>query len=348
MRNLKLLAPVITRAALLTIGIALLATTAPGAALAAAPPTTTTGGTSSVSDTSATLHGAVNPNGLPTTYHFEWGTTTAYASNGPIRSAGSGTRAVSVHQSADHLTPGATYHYRLVATNSSGTTYGTDRTFVAGHVSPNVSTGPVTYLNSTGAVLNGTVNPNNEPTTWYFEWGNLSSLSQRTAPQSLAATTLADHVAWSLEGLLNPGTVYQYRLVATHPKSSAKSYGTTGIFMTYPSVRPYAWVRAITTPRNRIRYPYTFTTTGSVAGPSWIPAQFACTGEVTLRFYRGARQVRFETAPVQSNCTYSATTVFYRVPGGGRAPVQLKLLVHFVSTPYLANGHPAHDRVWIR
>lgn len=342
-RNLKLLTAVL-------VVLALLATsaTAFAAPATAVPPTAATGGISSVSDTGATLHGTVNPNGLPTTYYFEWGRTNAYGNKGPVKSAGSGTSAVSVHQAVDHLTPGATYHYRLVATNSSGTTEGGDRAFVAGHVSPDVSTGPVSYLNSTGAVLNGTVNPNNEPTTWYFQWGNLNSLSQQTAPQHLTATSSPQNVGWSLEGLLNPGTVYQYRLVASHPKSSARSYGTTGVFMTYPAVRPYAWVRAITTPRNRIRYPYTFTTAGSVGGPSWIPAQFACTGEVTLRFYRGARQVRFETAPVQSNCTYSAKTVFYRLPGGGPAPMQLKLLVHFVSTQYLANGHPAHDRMWIR
>lgn len=315
-------------------------------AIAAAPPIVATGGTSSVTDTSAVLHGTVNPNGTATTYYFEWGTTKSYGSKSSVKSAGSGTTAIAVEQSIDHLTPGATYHYRLVATNPSGTTDGADRTFVAGHAAPAVVTGPAVDLNASGTTLTGTINSNDEATTWYFQWGTLSSLSQQTAPQALSPSASAQNVAWSLQGLLNPGTVYQYRLVAVH-KDSIKTYGSTAIFMTYPAVRPYAAVTAITTPRHRILFPYTFTTRGTIGGPYWIPARFACFGEVTLRFYRGSRQVRFETAPVQSNCTYSATTVFDRVPGGAPAPAQLKVVVHFVSTPYLANGRPAHDRVTI-
>lgn len=317
----------------------------PATAQAASAPSVVTGGTSFVTDTRAVLHGTVNPNGAATTYHFEWGLTKSYGSKGAVKSAGSGTNAVSVTEAPDHLAPGTKYHYRLVATNSSGTTFGADRTFTT-HPAPHVSTGTAIDLNASGATLTGTVNPAGQTTGWFFQWGSLSSLSQQTAPQMLGASNSPQAVGWSLQGLLNPGTVYQYRLVATH--AGARTYGSTAIFMTYPSVRPYAQVRAITRPRHRLRYPYTFTTTGTIGGPSWIPAQFACLGEVTLRFYRDSRQVRFETAPVQSNCTYSATSVFYRLPGRGPAPARLTLFVHFVSTPYLANGRPAHDRVTIR
>jgi hypothetical protein len=189
-------------------------------------------------------------------------------------------------------------------------------------------------------VLNGTVNPSGQGTTWYFQWGSLNSLSQQTAPQRLGPTSAFQSVSWSLQGLLNAATVYQYRLVAFHPKLP-KVYGPTAIFMTYPSVRPYAQVRARTRPRHALRRPYVLTTSGTIRGPYWIPAQFACIGEVTVRVYVGTRHVRFKTARVQSNCTFSAQTLYRRLPARTHAPVHLRVVVHFVSTRYLANGHPA-------
>jgi len=44
-----------------------------------------------VTKDSATLNGTVNPQGSPTTYHFEYGTSTAYGSATPQRLAGSDT-----------------------------------------------------------------------------------------------------------------------------------------------------------------------------------------------------------------------------------------------------------------
>src|SRR5579859_5971751 len=89
-------------------------------ALAASSPSVVTGSVSRISETSAVLHGTVNPNGSGTTYFFEWGLSTAYGANGQAVSAGSGTKAVSVAQTAGGLIPGTTYHYRLIATNHDG------------------------------------------------------------------------------------------------------------------------------------------------------------------------------------------------------------------------------------
>lgn len=96
----------------------------------AAVPTVTTGNANSVTQTSAKLHGTVKPNNEATTWHFEYGTTTAYGTNtpeqGPI-AAGSGN--TNVAADATGLAPGTVYHYRLVATNPSGSIPGKDRTF---------------------------------------------------------------------------------------------------------------------------------------------------------------------------------------------------------------------------
>jgi YD repeat-containing protein len=80
----------------------------------------------------ATLNGTVNPNGLDTTYYFQWGRTVAYGNTTPTQSAGSGSNDTAVSADITGLSLNATYHYRLVATNSKGTTYGADVVFIGG------------------------------------------------------------------------------------------------------------------------------------------------------------------------------------------------------------------------
>ncbi len=66
-----------------------------------------------------------------TTYHFEYGTSTAYGTSVPAPDAdASGPLATSVSQSVTGLMPDTTYHYRLVSTNSGeGTAMSADATF---------------------------------------------------------------------------------------------------------------------------------------------------------------------------------------------------------------------------
>ena len=95
------------------------------------PPTVTTDPATSVTSSSATLNGTVNPNGSTTTYYFEYGADTSYGLTTETMSAGSGTSAVSVNVTISDLNPDDTYHYRIRATNNFGTSYGADRMFYA-------------------------------------------------------------------------------------------------------------------------------------------------------------------------------------------------------------------------
>jgi hypothetical protein len=121
-----------------------------------AAPTIVSEFTSGVEFTTATLNAQINPNGVETTYHFEYDTT-PYTSSTPHGtsvtetkeaevSIGPGTSAVSVEVKLKDLTPGTTYHYRAIATNSQSPagTPGSDATFttptepgVAGESCPN-------------------------------------------------------------------------------------------------------------------------------------------------------------------------------------------------------------------
>src|SRR4051794_19123770 len=97
-------------------------------ALAAAP-TATTGAATNVTSTTATVNGSVNSGKEQTTYHFEYGTTTAYGTSTPDASAGKGNKTSNVSADLATLATSTTYHYRLVATNPSGTVAGADMTF---------------------------------------------------------------------------------------------------------------------------------------------------------------------------------------------------------------------------
>jgi hypothetical protein len=92
-------------------------------------PSASTAAATAVTETGVALNGAVDPEGLATTYQFQYGTSTSYGSVTPSSSAGAANSAASVSAPLSGLSPGTTYHYRLAATNSQGTTYGTDETF---------------------------------------------------------------------------------------------------------------------------------------------------------------------------------------------------------------------------
>jgi hypothetical protein len=93
------------------------------------PPVATTGGASAVTQTTATLSGAVTPHGQPATFKFQIGTTTAYGRETAPQSAGSGLTPVSAAQAVTGLQPGTTYHYRIAGTDRFGTSFGADATF---------------------------------------------------------------------------------------------------------------------------------------------------------------------------------------------------------------------------
>jgi hypothetical protein len=95
-------------------------------------PTVVTGPASAVTQTTATLTATVNPNEAEVSKcEFEYGETIAYGSTVPCTPAkpGSGTSPVEVSAEISGLTANKTYHFRISATNSGGTSKGSDETF---------------------------------------------------------------------------------------------------------------------------------------------------------------------------------------------------------------------------
>jgi hypothetical protein len=118
-------------------------------------PAVITTGATALTPTTAILNGTINPNGLASTYHFEWGTSIAYGNNTTTTSAGSGTSSVPVSASITGLTGGTTYHFRLDGVNSDGSTNGNDMTFTPG--SAVVTTTAATEITTSTATSGGNV-----------------------------------------------------------------------------------------------------------------------------------------------------------------------------------------------
>jgi hypothetical protein len=86
---------------------------------------------SSIGQTTVALTATVNPRGLEVDEcKFEYGTTRSYGASVPCAPApGSGTSAVGVSASLFGLRNNTTYHFRVVASNLGGTSYGAGETF---------------------------------------------------------------------------------------------------------------------------------------------------------------------------------------------------------------------------
>ena len=127
-RRLQVLICLVALAAVAVIG-------APVASAAGAPSIDATSVTD-IQGISALLSGKVNPNGLPTTYRFEYGTSTCPGACTPTSQEALGSASVDRSASAAiaGLSPDTTYHYRLLATNSAQeTAAGPEQTFTTTH-----------------------------------------------------------------------------------------------------------------------------------------------------------------------------------------------------------------------
>ena len=109
--------------------------------------------------TSADLDAQINPNGLETTYRFEYGTTTSYGQSAPV--PGWDPRRLELRpvdrSSSRKPVPHAVYHYRLVATNADGTT--------TPKIIPSTSTRPAARTKTSASRPKPTTFPTAAPTS---------------------------------------------------------------------------------------------------------------------------------------------------------------------------------------
>lgn len=198
--------------------------------LAASQPTVSTNNVLYNGSYSVTMYGAVNPNDLPTTAWFEYGTTENLGMQTPSQSI-SGIYVITTSATVNSLQANTSYYFRAVAENSLGrvngpihtfTTYGTGGSTCA---VPYVTTGTAT-VNGTSVTLFGTVNSNNTANLrYFFEYGTSQSLGQTTFSQTMpSGYYIASQVQTTITNLSSSNTTYYYRLVVQN-ECGSQQYG---------------------------------------------------------------------------------------------------------------------------
>jgi len=152
-------------------------------------------------------------------------------------------------------------------------------------------------------------------------------------------------VSATIQGL-EARTIFHYRIVALHGNTPPQP-GSDATFMTLPRHRPVPGIQARTRPRHAAHKPFVLTTTGSVDGPSWIPAIYDCRGKVSIRFLLGSRRIGSTLVPLGPDCRFSGQTAFNRLPGHGHLhpPVAITVVAHYLGNFYLTPHKTSSQKV---
>jgi hypothetical protein len=181
-------------------------------------PTVNSESSVSITSTKATLQAAITPVFADTHYFFEYGPTTAYGTQVPLppgSDIGESNTEQDVTVALTGLQPQTTYHFRVVATSSAGTTDGQDETFTT--TPPlKIESAFAANVTATAADLGAKINSEGLDAHYHFEYGTTTSYgSDAPIPDGAISAAEGDQsVAVHLEGL-QPNTKYYVRVVAT-------------------------------------------------------------------------------------------------------------------------------------
>ncbi len=200
-------------------------------------PDVTTGSAAEVHPTSAKFEGTVDPDGLELkSCRFEYGTEASYGQSVPCVPAAASIPADSsihaVSASVAGLTPGGTYHFRLVASNANGQNTGQDAVFST-PPPPSISAAAATNVTGSSADLGAQIDPNGFETTYRFEWGTSTAYGTTVPGGQALSGANGVSVGIHLSGL-SANTTYHWRVVAQSENGTTVGvdhtfvYGTSG------------------------------------------------------------------------------------------------------------------------
>jgi hypothetical protein len=207
---------------------------------------------SSITNTTTTINGSVDPQGFTLTdCHFQYAKETDFLTKGftgatvaPCNPA-TGTIPADLEDhtvSADisGLDRNTTYHYRLAATNTQGTSITTDIAFTTtGPADAETVGSPI--RTTTTAHLEGRLDPVRAPATYHFEYGDQGPCDSHpctsTPTQSAGNGNTFELVSQQITGL-KPNTTYHYRLLADNGNTDGPTTGTDYTLTTRTSDAP--------------------------------------------------------------------------------------------------------------
>ena len=189
------------------------------------------------------LYATVNPEGLETAYHFQFGTSMSYGSRTPTEAlSGGGFEDQEVSGELCGLSPGTAYHYRLVAENTDGTALGQDHLFTTPPVTPAIVDESVSGVTEHDATLEAMINPGGQAVRYQFQvaanpdefpsemecppgvyWAPFDGCDGTVVASALPIGFIekgstAQPVSLDLAGvgvMLAPNTTYHYRVLVT-------------------------------------------------------------------------------------------------------------------------------------
>ncbi|MGV3624135.1 MAG: beta strand repeat-containing protein, partial [Archangium sp.] len=212
-----------------------------------AAPVVVTNAATAVTANSATLNGAADPRLAATTGWFRYSTTNPTTCNDSFgtrtpstggTSLGSGSGSTPFTQALTGLTPGATYYYCAIASNSVGTSVGTVQTFSSSAVAPTVLTDTAIGISGNGATLRGSANPGGAATIGYFRYsgvnpGACNDTFGTRAPSSSGSALGSGNVSVPFQEVLtglSPGATYYFCAIAQN--ASGTRFGSVEVFVT--------------------------------------------------------------------------------------------------------------------
>lgn len=310
-------------------------------AAGALPPTATTEAATGITENGATLRGAIDPNGQPTSYYFNYGTTAGYGQKTSELSVGSDSVNHALSAALNGLAAGTTYHFQIIATYASGasTVLGGDRTFVTASPpgAPTASTTAAAAVGETGATLNGQVNPNGSATTYLFNYGTTSSYGHTTAIASAGEGATSREVSTALTGLV-PGTTYHFQIVAHNSLGDAPGLDETFTTASPPPPPPTTTTTTTTTPTPTGTA--TTTTATTTAMTSTPPPAAASAGAKTASPLAGSASSAIKLASAQHGSSVHGTLDISPAGAGGRLQVDL-----LAASASLARKHAKPVRI---
>lgn len=207
------------------------ASAALGVTVVGGPPEVATESATNGQPHNASLRGQVTPNGWLASSHFEFGQGSFSNVTPEESSTSNGMASIAREANVTGLKGSTTYQFRIVATNTLGTTYGPTQYFTTPDWRPITVTEAATAVKGHSATLHANVNPQGAATSYHFEYGTTTGYgtSVPIPAADIGSGAAGVEVENAIAGLTE-ATVYHFRVSATNSEGTA--YGADREFRT--------------------------------------------------------------------------------------------------------------------
>lgn len=160
------------------------------------------------------FNGELNANGYEAECWFEYEGGSTQKTMTAKQKVGPESKVVKLSQNVSGLEPNTEYHDTFVCQNSLGTAYGPEVSSHTLSAPPEVIAQSTSNISRQRAVLHAIVNPNNESTRYYFEYGTSTEYGYDTVELEVSTSQFGERAVQAVATELETDKQYHYRLVA--------------------------------------------------------------------------------------------------------------------------------------